>query len=403
MSSRDKNEGVTHLLGLAVLILLPMSELLIELLDGGRDVGLAGRCVNADLGELLNDTDVQIELGSGRGSTSLLAALLALLATSAHEVVLLLSVLLGNAGTLDLRGLDGTLSGGSELASRCGLLSGKSRRVEVTDETLGGVDLVLVCGCAGFLETLLSSLLALASEVLDLLLLPALVAGLASLEVVLLEGTLLLVVLVLQFLPRKILLLLLGAGLVGGLTESLQVLESLVLLGLQAIQLGLELCVFLAEGLLLGVVEELLLLSDLSLEVVDGLLLRVEAREVLARLVERGDLGKSLLLVDELHHARVDLLLQAGDLLVDILGGFEVDAALVGLELVQARLELLVELLHLLEDGIATGLVALLGLADSVQLSLELLLALGIGRVLVVRAGGVELGLSGVLGCCQLS
>jgi hypothetical protein len=393
---------MTHLLGLAVLVLLPVSKLLLELLDSGRDVSLAGRCVNADLGELLDDTNVQVELGCCRGSTSLLAALLALLASSAHEVVLLLGVLLRDASSLDLRGLDGTLRGGSELAGRCSLLSGKSRRVEVTNKTLGGVDLVLVCGCAGLLETRLGSLLALASKVLDLLLLAALVAGLAGLEVVLLEGALLLVVLVLELLPGKVLLLLLGAGLVCGFTKGLEVLESLVLLGLQAVQLGLELCVLLAESLLLGVVELLLLLSDLRLEVIDGLLLRVEAREVLACLVERGDLGEGLLLVDELHHARVNLLLQTGDLLVNILGGFEIDAALVGLELVLAGLELLIELLHLLEDGIATGLVALLGLAYSVQLSLELLLALGVGRVLVVRACGVELGLSGVLQYCQL-
>ena len=394
---------MTYLLGLAVLVLLPVSELLLELLDSGRDIGLARGCVNANLGELLDDTDVQVELGCCRGSTALFATLFALLASSAHEVALLLSVLLRDASSLDLRGLDSTLSGGSKLAGRCGLLSGKSRRVEVTNKTLGGVDLILVCGCAGLLETRFGSLLALASEVLDLLLLAALVAGLAGLEVVLLEGALLLVVLVLELLPGKVLLLLLGASLIGGFTESLEVLESFVLLGLQAVQLGLELCVLLAESLLLGVVELLLLLSDLRLEVVDSLLLRVEAREVLACLVERGDLGKSLLLVDELHHARVDLLLQTGNLLVDILGRLEVDAALVGLELVLARLELLIELLHLLKDGIATRLVALLGLANSVQLGLELLLALGIRGVLVVRAGGVELGLSGVLECCQLS
>lgn len=49
---------MTHLLGLAVLVLLPVSKLLLELLDSGRDVSLAGRCVNADLGELLDDTNV---------------------------------------------------------------------------------------------------------------------------------------------------------------------------------------------------------------------------------------------------------------------------------------------------------------------------------------------------------
>jgi hypothetical protein len=91
------------------------------------------------------------------------------------------------------------------------------------------------------------------------------------------------------------------------------------------------------------------------------------------------------------------LLLQTGNLLVDILDRLVVELAFAGLELVEARLELLVELLDLLEDGIAPGLVALLRLADGVQLGLELLLALSVGRVLVVGAGEVELGLAGVL------
>jgi hypothetical protein len=89
--------------------------------------------------------------------------------------------------------------------------------------------------------------------------------------------------------------------------------------------------------------------------------------------------------------------LQAGDLLVNILDGLVVELALAGLELIEARLELLVKLLDLLEDGVAAGLVALLGLADGVQLGLELLLALSVGRVLVVGAGEVELGFAGVL------
>ena len=60
-------------------------------------------------------------------------------------------------------------------------------------------------------------------------------------------------------------------------------------------------------------------------------------------------------------------------------------------------LKLFVELLDLLEDSVAAGLVTLLGLADGVELRLELLLALAVGRVLVVRLGEVELSLAGVL------
>ena len=160
----------------------------------------------------------------------------------------------------------------------------------MTDEAFGGVNLVLVCGSAGLLKALFGSRLALASQVGNLFLLPTFVAGLAGLEVVLLERTLLLVIVVLQLLPGDILLLLFSTSLVGCFTESLQVLESLVLLSLKTIQLGLELCVSVAQCLRLGVIEELLLLGDLGLDVVDGLLLRIETRKVLARLVERRDL-----------------------------------------------------------------------------------------------------------------
>jgi hypothetical protein len=113
--------------------------------------------------------------------------------------------------------------------------------------------------------------------------------------------------------------------------------------------------------------------------------------------VQARDLGQCLLLVDQLHHAAVDLLLQASDLLVDILDGLVVDAALGSLELIQARLELLVQLLDLLEDNVARRLVSLLCLTDGVELGLEFLLALAVGRVLVVRAGRVKLGFASVL------
>jgi hypothetical protein len=116
--------------------------------------------------------------------------------------------------------------------------------------------------------------------------------------------------------------------------------------------------------------------------------------------VEARDLRQRLLLVDQLHHAAVDLLLQASNLLVDILDRLVVDAALGSLELVQARLELLVQLLDLLEDDVARRLVSLLRLANGVELGLELLLALAVGRVLVVWAGGVELSLASVLVGC---
>jgi hypothetical protein len=65
------------------------------------------------------------------------------------------------------------------------------------------------------------------------------------------------------------------------------------------------------------------------------------------------------------------------------------------LELVQARLELLIKLLDLLVDGAAGGLVALLGLANGIELGLKLLLALRVRGVLVRASAAreVDLGL----------
>jgi hypothetical protein len=377
-----------------------VSKLLLELGDSRRYIVLAGGGVDANLGQLLDDTNVEVELGRGSSSRAALLALLALLSAGAGEVLLLSITLLCDADTLEARVVNGTLGRGGELAGRGLLLGGESRGVEVADEAFACVDLVLVGRCAGLLETLRGSLLALVGLPLDLLLALALVTGLAGLEVVFLESTLLLVVGVLKLLPGLVLLLLLGTCLVGLLTERLHVLEGLVLLALEDVKLVLQLGVLLAQCLLLRVVEKLLLLRNLCLDVVDALLLRVEAREVLACLVEARDLRQRLLLIDQLHHAAVDLLLQASNLLVHILDRLVVDAALGSLELVQARLELLVQLLDLLEDDVARRLVSLLRLADGVELGLELLLALGVGRVLVVWAGGVELSLAGVLVGC---
>lgn len=58
---------------------------------------------------------------------------------------------------------------------------------------------------------------------------------------------------------------------------------------------------------------------------------------------------------------------------------------------------MLVETLELVVDGISGCFEALLGLANLIKLSLELLLALRVGRVLVVGAGEVLLLPSGIL------
>jgi hypothetical protein len=119
----------------------------------------------------------------------------------------------------------------------------------------------------------------------------------------------------------------------------------------------------------------------------------VEDGEALLLPVELGDVGERLLLVDDLHGAGVDGLLQAEDLLVDLVDGLGGDLAAGDLLLGDAGLEGLVQALHLVHDLAAGRLARLLLGADLAKLGAELLLALGRGRVLVVRAGVVELGL----------
>lgn len=373
-----------------------MRKLGLKLLDGGRDVFLARGSLNANLGQFLNDANVEVELGRSRAGAALLA-LLSLLSASADKVALFLGILLGDARTLQTGLVDSALSGSSKLARRSGLLGWKSGWVEVTDQAFGSNDLVAVSRCAGLFETLAGSLLALACNVLELLLTPLLEANLASLGLVRLVCAQLLEVCILEVFSCLVLLLLLSASLVRLLTKRSQVLEGLVLLGLESIQLSLKLGVLVAEGLVLGIVQELLLLSDLGLDVVNLLLLSVEAGKVLAGLVKGADLGQGLLLIHQLHHATVDLLLQTCNFLINLLNRLVVRLALCGLEFGELLLKLVVELLDLFENGITAGLVSLLCLADGVELGLELLLAFGIGRVLVVRLCIIELSLAGVL------
>lgn len=386
----------TYLLRLGILLRLPLVHLLLELLDGGGDIGLAGGGVHVDLGKLVKHTEAQAELGLSRSSRSL-AALLVLLATSANEVVLLIVSLFGQTRALEAGVIDSALSGCGESAGGGGLLGRQSGGVKVTDQTLSGEDLILESGSAGLLETLRSSLLALGRLPLQLLLALALLTSLASLVVVVCECAACLEVGVLVVLDGLELGLLVVASAIAGLDQGLHVLEGTVLLSLQSVELLLQLGVALAESLLLGVVQKLLLLRDLGLDVVNRLLLSIETGEVLAGLVERGDLGERLLLVDELHAAGVNLLLQALNLAIDVLNSPKVDLSLRSLQLGDAALELLVQALDLIHDGSAARLLTLLGLADRVELRLELLLAEGIRRVLVVGAGGVELGFGGIL------
>lgn len=272
--------------------------------------------------------------------------------------------------------------------------------VEVLEERVGTADLLEVGGVRSLGKHLLGTLhAALLGDALTLGLLS--LAGLLALLTLPL-GELLLgaVVLILELLDGLVLFRLKLLELGALVTKAGEVLVGLVLLGLDGVKLGLELVVLFAEGLGLGVLQAVLDLLDLGLEVVDLLLGIVEASKALALLAEVGDLGEGLLLVDELHHAAVDLLLQALNLAVEFLGGLEVDLAAGRLLLGNAAAELLIEALDLVELGgagiLATGLL----LTDLVELGDELLALLlgGAGLVLVLaRSGELNLGLDLVL------
>jgi hypothetical protein len=130
------------------------------------------------------------------------------------------------------------------------------------------------------------------------------------------------------------------------------------------------------------------------------LLSLVKLAKGLAGLAQVGDFGQGLLLIDKLHGARVDLLVEALNLAVDIFDALEGDLGLGGLLLSNAVAELLVEALDLVQLGGASILAAGLLLADLVGLGNEFLAAL-LGRaglvLVLVGEGNVDLGLDGVL------
>lgn len=313
---------MTHLLGLAVLVLLPECELLLELLNNSRNLALVGRRLNVNLGKLLEHTKGNVELcGSVFGSRGILVLLaLLLLATATDKVVLLFVTLLLECGTLDAGSVNSAVSLGGELAWTSGLLGLDRRWIKVAHQTLGGEDLVLVSRGRSLLELGLGDLLLLAGKVLGLLSGVALLADAVGLLLVLLVGAAGLEVLVLDLPDARVCS---GLGLVclcSLVAEGVEVLVDFVLLGLDGVEFLLDGVEAFGEGLGGWVIERLAEFGDLGLEVVNGLLGCVEACETLLLLVERGDFGKGLLLVDQLHHAGVDLLLQAVDLLLDIVG-----------------------------------------------------------------------------------
>lgn len=403
VESRVKKRRLTHLLGLRSLVLLPLGDLGGKLLDHSRDIRLVHGRVNLNLGEVLDHTNVEVELGLSRGTgggaaVGALLALLTLLAASANEVVLLAVLLLENLHTLEVGVVHGTTDISTEAGALVLLLIQTQRNevvggVEVADQTLSGEDLVGVSKTRGLLKLLVSDLLALLALegiALGLLLLTADSPGLI---LVLLVGLAGLVVVVLDFADGGPLLLLLAVELGALVPQGVEVLEGTVLLGLDGIELLLDLGVLVAKSLGLGVVEGLLEGSDLGLEVVDNLLGLLQTGEVLALLAQVGDVGQNLALIDQAEGAGVDLLLKAGNFAVEFLDILEGHARTRVVLFGNASLEGSIEGIDLLLGAGARSLESLLLLTDRRQLSAEFLLLLRGGRVLVVGLGGLDLGL----------
>ena len=115
---RERGMGIgklAYLLGLALLVLLPVGELLLQLLDDGGDVALLHGRVDVDAAEVLDGANVKLELGSGGRSVVALAALLLLAASAGHEVLVVVLLAL-DQGALELLALDLAGSSSSELA-----------------------------------------------------------------------------------------------------------------------------------------------------------------------------------------------------------------------------------------------------------------------------------------------
>lgn len=398
----DLNWSGTYLLGLRSLVLLPLSDLSGQLLDNGGDIGLVHRGVDLDLGEVLDDTNVEVELlGGGRAAVGVaLLTLLALLAASADEVVVL--VLLQDLHALHGGVINGTANLSTELRGLVlFVIQSQSSevvgRVEVADKTLGGKDLVGVSQARGLLELLVGNLLlllALEGVPLGLLLLPANSPGLILVLLVCLAS---LVVGVLDLTDSSPLLLLLTVELGALVPQGVEVLESAVLLGLDGIQLLLNLGVLVAQSLGLRVVKGLLEGGNLGLDVVDDLLGLIQAGEVLTLLAQAGDIGKGLLLIHQAHGTGINLLLEARDFTVNLLDTLERHAGLGVVLLRNAGLERAVQSIDLLLCAGPGRLESRLLLTDGGELSTEFLLSLSRGRVLVVGLGGLDLGLDLVL------
>jgi len=111
---------MAYLLGLALLVLLPEGELLLQLLDDSGNVALLHGRVDVDAAEVLDGANVKLELGSGGRSVVALATLLLLAASAGHEVLVVVLLALDQS-TLEVLALDLAGSSSSELAGASSL------------------------------------------------------------------------------------------------------------------------------------------------------------------------------------------------------------------------------------------------------------------------------------------
>lgn len=389
----------TYALCLGSLVILPVVKLGPNLFNNSGNIVAAHGRVNVHKGTVLNNRGRAVEaLGTSSGGASLLA-LLALLVTGK---VLVLAVLLADKlGALETSIINCTLGlGAHTTVGDEGALLGLLGGVEEDNQIVSAADLLEVGRVASIGKDTLGVGLFAVMLVLFALGLATLAGLFAGLTLKRGKRLLLAVVLILELADDSELLLLLSLELSALVTELGDSLVSLVLLGLDLVNLGLDLGVLLRHGLLLGVLHAVLDGLDLGAELVNLLLGVVKLAKVLAHLAQAGDVGESLALVDKLHGARVDLLLEGFNLAVNLLGVLVGNLCLGGLLLGDAAADLLIEALYLIQLGSAGVLAAGLLLADLGSLGNELLAAFlgGVGLVLVlVGHGNFDLSLDGIL------
>ena len=266
--------------------------------------------------------------------------------------------------------------------SRVGRSSAARLVVEVVDEHIAVLNLLGKRRESGILTQLLLVLLALgvfdSLPLSTLLLHPLLALGVDALVVLVVscsERSLTIPALLVEAvqLSRE------GGALVEKLAPGA---SGLLLLLLDFVELSLDLVVALVESLALRVIKRRLELVDLGSVGLNRSLDGGKAFDVAAILLELGDLVESLLLLDELHRARLDLFLKSGDARVDISNRLVGNLGLGSLEVLNLLANSVLKSLELVEHLAASALVTSLLVPQLVQLGAQLCSSDSRGRVL---------------------